>query len=520
MSLASYLFGPDGAAARGSSPSDAPHGSILIGSRRTIRYMRTLLRSAGRRETIHGCLTLRPRRRRSVASLRVLGTVGDLDVAVRIHRVRTAYVCIPLSMHTLAARVTARLHELGVEVRRVVTIADQLDGRLGGAAMSLDFAALLDRKPRPLDEDAIRHVLTGKRALITGAGGSIGSDLARICARFQPQSIGLMERAENNLFEIDRWLGARYPMLDRRAILHDVTDAARTRSIVADFAPHVVFHAAAHKHVPMMEDHPREAVINNFFGTKAIADASVNAGAERFVMISTDKAVNPTSVMGATKRTAELYVQDLDQRSDTLCSMVRFGNVLGSACSVVPIWQQQLSEGGPLTVTDKRMTRFFMTIPEAAALVIQAASLDALGGCIFVLDMGEPVRIVDMAERFIRAHGLEPRRDIDVVFTGARPGEKLYEELAYDTEDVDATAHPSVRLLRMARPGAAHVAWMLQRFGELAHCDERGPIVAALRRAVPEMLVPPDELTDDVDAPLEPTIARVGSPAPPVSKSA
>ncbi|MHC4996083.1 MAG: polysaccharide biosynthesis protein, partial [Planctomycetota bacterium] len=318
-------------------------------------------------------------------------------------------------------------------------------------------------------------------------GGSIGSLIASIVASFQPERLLLMERAENNLFEIDRDLNDRYPDLPRHAILHDVTDARRTADIVAEYRPHVIFHAAAHKHVPMMEDHPRQAVLNNFFGTKSIADAAHAAGAERFVMISSDKAVNPTSVMGATKRTAELYVQHLAQRSGAHCSMVRFGNVLGSACSVVPIWSQQLAQGGPLTVTDPRMTRYFMTIPEAASLVIQAASLEQQGAPIFVLDMGQPIRILDMAERFIKLHGLEPHRDVHITITGARPGEKLHEELQYDSEDIAPTTHHMVRRLKTTPPSPRRVAWMTQTFSDLIQNDDPAPILEALRRAVPQM---------------------------------
>ncbi|MEX0742074.1 MAG: polysaccharide biosynthesis protein, partial [Phycisphaeraceae bacterium] len=348
-------------------------------------------------------------------------------------------------------------------------------------------ADLLDRSASPLDEAAIGAALRGKRVLISGAGGSIGSQIAKIVARFAPASLLLMERSENALFEIDRVIAQGHPALRRRALLHDVTDAARTFNLLQELRPDVVFHAAAHKHVPMLEDHPAAALVNNFFGTRSLADAALACAAERFVMISTDKAVNPASVMGATKRTAELYVQSLADEGPTRFSIVRFGNVLGSACSVVPIWSQQLAGGGPLTVTDRRMTRYFMTIPEAASLVIQAATLGGEGAPVFVLDMGEPIRIVAMAERFIRLHHLEPNRDVHIEFTGMRPGEKLHEQLAYDSEDVLSTTHPGVRRLRTEQPSAEHVRSMVREFEKLRHSADRGRILMMLRQAVPQM---------------------------------
>ncbi|HYE03765.1 MAG TPA: polysaccharide biosynthesis protein, partial [Phycisphaerales bacterium] len=317
----------------------------------------------------------------------------------------------------------------------------------------------------------------------------------------------LMERAENALFEIDLQLARRFPDVPRRAILHDVVDAEQTLRHLVQTAPQVVFHAAAHKHVPLMEDHPAHAVTNNLFGTKAIADAAVAVGAERFVLISTDKAVNPTSVMGATKRLAEVYVRWLGGRAGTptRCSMVRFGNVLGSACSVLTIWSQQVAEGGPITVTDPRMTRYFMTIPEAAALVIQSAAIapdGARGAPVYVLDMGPPVRILDLAERFVRAHGLVPRivqgpgaappsRDgpaIDIVMTGARPGEKLHEELAYPAEALGGTPFPGINAWAGPAPEGQDPLGVTQMVAELSmvrHGQDRAAVLAALRRHVP-----------------------------------
>jgi FlaA1/EpsC-like NDP-sugar epimerase len=497
MHLLSEIVAP----MRGAGPAGAGR-PLLIGTPRSVRDMRHVLRRSDRPIRPAGCVLVSEPGggSRGRPGTRVLGTVEDLERIVRERGIGVVYLSIPVAMHRLGERLAAELGAMGGTVRRLPTVADQLEGRLGAGGPSVDPAALLDRPARPLDEAAIDRTLRGKRVLITGAGGSIGSELARIVARFGPAELLLMERAENNLFQIDQQIAQAHPELPRRALLHDVSDARRTDELVRQHRPEVVFHAAAHKHVPMMEDHPRAALINNFFGTKAIADAAEAADAERFVMISTDKAVHPSSVMGATKRAAELYVQHLAAKGGTAFSMVRFGNVLGSACSVVPIWERQLAEGGPLTVTDPRMRRYFMTIPEAASLVIQAASLRRVDGSIFLLDMGEPVRIVDLAERFLRLNGLEPGRDAAIRFTGARPGEKLNEELAYSGEDLLPTDHASVRRLRTAPPDAARLRSMLREFRALGHSEDRAALLAALRRAVPEMRAEAVRPIDEAEA--------------------
>lgn len=409
----------------------------------------------------------------------------------------------PTAMRDMAAQIAAALPR--AETRWLPPLEDQLAGRaawtvpVSTARLNLNPASLLDREPHPLHRSDIARIIAGKVVLITGAGGSIGSELARLVAGFNPKKLILVERGENPLFEIDREIGTLFPGVGRAAVLHDVTNAPGTRWLLSEHRPHVVFHAAAHKHVPMMEDHPAHAVENNFYGTRAVADAADAVGVERFVMISTDKAVNPSSVMGATKRLAELYVQYLAARSRTLLCMVRFGNVLGSACSVLPIWSQQLTSGRAVTVTHPDMTRYFMTIPEAAGLVLQSAALTQ-GGEVFLLDMGKPIRIVDLAERFIRAHGLEPHRDVAIQFTGIRPGEKLFEELAYDGEDMLPTPHQSIRIWRTTPPTADQINAIVARFDALRAGPGQGQpglesggreaILAALHDAIPEMRAP------------------------------
>jgi FlaA1/EpsC-like NDP-sugar epimerase len=335
-----------------------------------------------------------------------------------------------------------------------------------------------------------------------------------------------MERSENALFEIDRQIAARFPNLRRKAVLHDIADAEATRRVFNELKPDVVFHAAAHKHVPLMEDHPAHAVTNNLFGTKSVADAAIAAGTQRFVLISSDKAVNPTSVMGATKRLAEMYIQAMHRQcrehgDATRFSMVRFGNVLGSACSVLPIWSAQIAEGGPITVTDPRMTRYFMTIHEAASLVIQAGVLqpDSATAGVFVLDMGEPVNILELAQRFVRQHGMEPlvvntngprssdvaasaEHDLDtpadaliqIKITGARPGEKLHEELAYAAEQLRPSSHPGINVWAGKVGGSLgdqfNLTQLLADLSAVQSSYDREAVIAAIRKHVPEMVVP------------------------------
>lgn len=449
-----------------------------------------------------------------------------------------ALVSMPGTASRQATAIERELAARGIEARRIDPLIEQLTrepaagatgrghagARVGVEASGLgtravELAALVGREPRPIDREAVGALIRGRRVLITGAGGSIGSELARTAAGFGPSVLALMDRSENALFEIDRQIGSRWPTIDRRAVLHDVVEEASTREVVGELAPDLVLHAAAHKHVPLMEDHPRHAVINNVFGTRSIADAAAAAGASAFVLISSDKAVRPRSVMGATKRLAEMYIQGRAGGWAMRCGIVRFGNVLGSAGSVLPIWSAQLGEGGPITVTDPRMTRYFMTIPEAASLVLQAASIAGRAergseAGLFVLDMGEPVNILELAERFVLAHGLEPvlrggsamsraeqspagrmvgaAAELEIVITGSRPGEKLHEALAYDAEVLDETEHPAVRVLRRdAVVTAPEVDAMLRTLGDAVNHDGvrggRDRVLTALASWVPEL---------------------------------
>ena len=306
---------------------------------------------------------------------------------------------------------------------------------------------LLGRDPVTLDIEGIGGYLKDQVVLVTGGGGSIGSELCRQIAKFNPKLLLILDIYENNAYELQQELKKHYPDLNHKVLIASVRDAARMDAIFAEYRPSVVFHAAAHKHVPLMEDNPQEAIKNNVFGTLNTVECADKYGAKRFVLISTDKAVNPTNIMGATKRICEMIIQGMDRKSKTEYVAVRFGNVLGSNGSVIPLFKKQIAEGGPVTVTHPEITRFFMTIPEAVQLVLEAGSM-AQGGEIFVLDMGEPVKIVDLAKDLIRLSGLEVGVDIDIKYTGLRPGEKLYEELLMAEEGLAPTRHEKIRIAR------------------------------------------------------------------------
>lgn len=442
---------------------------------------------------------LRADDRIALASLRLA-----IEHEAKAHALNLVLAALPAAMRSVLGEIESAAARVNARYRFLPTLDDVLAGHGSGrtqAPSTWDLAALIGRPARAIDESIVREVVTGRRVLITGAGGSIGSEIARQCAAFEPSSLALMDRSENALFEIDREIATNHPALDRQARLNDVVDVEATALHLRSFKPDVVFHAAAHKHVPLMQDHPAAAIANNLFGTKSVADAALACGADRFVMISTDKAVNPSSVMGATKRMAEHYVRSLNACARTRFCLVRFGNVLGSACSVLPIWSRQVSEGGPVTVTDPRMTRYFMTIPEAAALVVQAAGAEP-GADVFVLDMGEPIRIVDLATRFVAMLGLEPdiadpaadpartkhvgsRAHMPIVFTGARPGEKLDEELAHEAERLSPTRVPGVRAWQGEPVDRDDVEAMIQHLRSVGTTTPPGEVIQAIEHHVP-----------------------------------
>jgi len=364
------------------------------------------------------------------------------------HRIEEIIIAMPSAPARRIRQVVELAHAAGVECKTVPSLGQLASGSVSISKLRpVRIEDLLGRIPVRIKTDAIRDLLNGRTVMVTGAGGSIGSELSRQILSFNPSTLVLVERSEPQVFAIEQELLASRTGTWIVPLLGDVTNFGRMRYIFDRFRPEVIFHAAAHKHVPMMEHQPAEAIRNNILGTALLAELAIEHGIDRFVFISTDKAVNPSSVMGATKRCAEIYLQSLMTRSHaTKCTAVRFGNVLGSSGSVVPTFTKQIAAGGPVTVTHPEVSRFFMTIPEAVSLVLEAFALGQ-GGDIFMLDMGEPIKIVDLARQMIRLSGLKPHEDIEIVFTGLRPGEKLEEVLSYRLENVTETEHPQISRL-------------------------------------------------------------------------
>lgn len=374
----------------------------------------------------------------------VVGGYHEIEQSIKEYNVQDIIIALPMASRLEIAEVLELCKSTGCQIKIVPQMKDIIDGKVSvDTIRNVSIEDLLGREPVQVYLGEITNYLSDKVVLVTGAGGSIGSELCRQIAPFSPQKLVLLGHGENSIYQIDMELRKAFPQLIVIPLIADIQDAKVLEKIFEEHRPEVVFHAAAHKHVPMMESNPTAAFKNNVIGTKNLAECSSKNGVERFVMISTDKAVNPTNVMGATKRLAEMLVQSLDKISNTQFSAVRFGNVLGSRGSVIPLFQKQIREGGPVTVTHPEMIRYFMTIPEASQLVIQAGAF-AQGGEVFILDMGRPVKIADLARDLIRLSGLEPYKDIEIVYTGIRPGEKLFEEILMKEEGTSATKHDRI----------------------------------------------------------------------------
>jgi FlaA1/EpsC-like NDP-sugar epimerase len=421
-----------------------------------------------------------------VYGLRVLGTSQDLPKLVD----DLAIDHVVITLTDASRRELRRLVRLCEAIPIKARILPGLDEILGGKVQfthirDIEIEDLLGREPVRLDISEMHRFITGKVVMVTGAGGSIGSELARQVARFAPSVLLLVERAEFGLFEINRELGATWPKLTTLPLIADVGDVPRVRDLFSRYHPHVVLHAAAHKHVPLMESNLVEAVKNNVLATFRLGRIAGESGAEVFVLISTDKAVRPASAMGASKRVAELVVQHLNRDFATHFAAVRFGNVIGSSGSVIPLFREQIRKGGPVTVTHPDMVRYFMTIPEAAQLVLQASAMTR-GGEIFILDMGEPVRIVDLARDIIRLSGLKPDEDIAIVWSGLRPGEKLFEELETTGEHLVRTAHPKIFVCKIAAYPAERSRAALRELAQLANRGEASELRRYLNELLPE----------------------------------
>lgn len=427
---------------------------------------------------------------RHIHGIPVLGNRNEISYYVEQLDAQELLIAMP----SIAAREMREIVKLceksGVPYKTVPGMGELINGKVTIKAIrDVSYNDLIGREPVKLDEEKIGAYLRGKRVLITGAGGSIGSELCRQVCRFSPQSLVLYERAESPLYEIDLELKERFPDVNIIPRLADITDTCKLERAFTDTRPEVVFHAAAYKHVPMLEHNPWEAVGNNILGTRNVIEASNNAGVERFVFVSTDKAVRPANVMGSSKRVAELMIQAQNgcNLTDTKFITVRFGNVVGSVGSVIPLFKRQIEKGGPVTVTHPEITRFFMTIPEACQLILQAGSMGN-GGEIFILDMGVPIKIAEMAEDLIRLSGFEPYRDIDIKFIGLRPGEKLYEELITEGEGIVNTSHKKIMVLKGTPCDLSILNGRLENMKSLMQKQDGDGIRQALKEILPEYI--------------------------------
>ena len=415
----------------------------------------------------------------NIHGIPVLGTVEQLPKICEDRNIEEVAIAMPSATHDEVRRVVQVCAGTKVRFRTVPSITDISQIR------DVDINDLLGREAVRLDLHSIEAFAKDKTILVTGAGGSIGSEMCRQLCQFNPKLLLLTEMAENPLFFVERELRRQFPHIPMKAVICNITDKARVAEVFEKYRPQVVIHAAAHKHVPLMELNPGEAIKNNCLGTQAVADAADNYGTANFVMISTDKAVNPTSIMGSSKRIAEMYIQDLNRTSETHFVTVRFGNVLGSDGSVVPIFKKQIARGGPVTVTHPEMKRYFMTIPEASQLVLQAATMGK-GGEIFVLDMGKPVKIVDLARELITLSGFRPGEDIEISFTSPRPGEKLFEELSIKGEDMQPTRHPKIGIRKNIPMDRDRLRAGINELMKIAETQDYGKIVGKIKELIPE----------------------------------
>ncbi len=442
------------------------------------------------------------KQRQQIHGVPVVGTLSELARTIDARRIEEVIIAIPSAPGRVVRQVADVCRLKGMAFRTMPGIYELIGGKVNvNRLREVDITDLLRREPAHIDDHLIGESLGGRRVLITGAGGSIGRELCRQVARWGPSALILLGHGENSIFESLLELEENFPSLPLHAVIADIRDLDRLSVVFENLRPQVVFHTAAHKHVPLMEANVEEAITNNVIGTRNVVEVSLNFGVERMVMISTDKAIRPSSVMGAAKRLAELIVLDAAHRSGQLFSVVRFGNVLGSRGSIIPLFKRQIAQGGPITITHPDMKRYFMTIPEAVHLVLQASSMGQ-GGEVFVLNMGEQVRILDLAEDLIRLSGLEPGRDIEIVFTGIRPGEKLSEELWDKWAHYEPTPHPDIVLL--AEEDLMSGNELSRAVEELAHLARDGDSTAIIRlldKFIPGAAVrsaPPPDLTSVV----------------------
>lgn len=458
---------------------------------------------------------------RSIASVPVLGRLDDLASVLEHEHVDEVLITIPSANGRAIRAIVDRIRaaDPSVVYRTMPALHELLSGHVGVTRIrDVGIEDLLRRQSVKLDTDGIQGYLTGKRVMVTGAGGSIGSELVRQICRFAPGELILFGHGENSIYQLERELDRDKPNIVYHSIIGAVQNIVRLEDVFRRYRPDVVFHTAAHKHVPLMERNPEEAVFNNIIGSRNLVNLSLKYGVSHFVNVSTDKAVNPTSVMGASKRIVELIVENASKRADDgqVFVSVRFGNVLGSRGSAIPVFKDQIRSGGPVTVTHPDMVRFFMTIPEASQLVLQASS-QGKNGEIYILDMGEPVRVLDLARDLIRLSGFEPDVDIPIAFTGVRPGEKLFEELMTEDEKQNRTDHEKIFVARSSSASSEAIDRLVNALTEAAMRSDGETIrrlLAAGARTSPKTLVdvvlplPPQLESDDDEAPAAPAMRR------------
>jgi len=438
------------------------------------------------------------KQRHQIHGVPVVGKLTDLGRALDRRRVDEVIIAIPSAGGKVVRMVADICRLKGVPFRTMPGLFELIGGKVSvNRLREVDITDLLQREPAQIQNELVGAALTGKRVLVTGAGGSIGREICRQIARWEPQMLILLGHGENSIFEAMLELQEDFPALPLQPVIADIRDQPRLESIFNSFRPQVVFHTAAHKHVPLMEANVEEAISNNVVGTRNVCQAVSAANTERLVLISTDKAVRPANVMGATKRIAEMIVLDAAHRTGRAFSVVRFGNVLGSRGSVVPLFKRQIAHGGPITITHPDMKRYFMTIPEAVHLVLQASAMGQ-GGEVFLLNMGQQIRILDLAEDLIRLSGLEPGKDIDIVFTGIRPGEKLSEDLWEEGTEYQKTAHPDIFRVEAEESNIPpNLSRTVEELNHLSRESETSAIISLLDKTIPDGSVratPPPEL--------------------------
>lgn len=426
------------------------------------------------------------KQRVSIHGYKVLGKILDTPDIIKDYQVKELIVALPSADSSIIRRAVELARKSGIEKIKIAPpLSDVIDGKVSLKDLkNVEVEDLLGRKEIILDTDQIKKFIQNKKVLITGAAGSIGSELSRQTAKFKPSQLILLDQDETGIFNISKELENSFPNLKINSIVADVRDRNKIKEIFKEFSPKILFHAAAYKHVPLMEENPDEAVKNNIFGTENLAENSVNYNVEKFIFISTDKAVNPTSVMGATKRIGEMICQAYNQKNSTKFISVRFGNVLNSRGSVIPIFREQIKKGGPVEVTHKDMKRYFMLTSEACLLVMQSSAMGQ-GGEVFVLDMGKPIKILDLAKDMIKLSGLEPDKDIAIVFTGTRPGEKLFEEILTAEEGTVATQNQKIFVAKLSKIEPEKLEKILKNIKGLSEISNKNAIVGAIKDAVP-----------------------------------